>query len=460
MAVMAFEMIQVITICKAIKFTIALVLFAISVQVSKDVFGQYSSKSTSFKQYEEEITEKESVTIVLGFWPPKKSNNQVSMPYQSYEQWKLGDDFTLAFGVINYPKSLEEINLQEISEYMIISHSSVGKVKFNKLVTKFGDYYKVTANVIKVKSPFWAYVRVRFNNIIPVEDIPNPDFYITSEDNSFGITMYNWQDGNKIAKENTKGSYFIEVKPKKIIKMKSQTKCSAHPYYDCLHSKLVEENYNHCSRKCFSISTYGNATPICKTVEEFQCAHEIASKVKEESNCLPSCTSIEYNVEFEYQENEFDNRHNITFAYKIANSKLKVEEEYLIQDFVGMLGSIGGTLGLFVGFSIFGGLSFILDHLQIFVEKFSKKKNDVQTSLNKERVVKVVPNVNINQMRPFDHDVLAKIESIESRLEQVNTDVKALKSDNKKQFQEMRKELGKITKVLGIVQKRKNYQMQ
>ena len=124
-----------------------------------------------------------------------------------------------------------------------------------------------------------------------------------------------------------------------------------------------------------------------------------------------------------------------------------------------MLGSIGRTLGLFVGFSIFGGLSFILDHLQIFVEKFSKKKNDVQTSPNKQRIVKVVSKVNINQMRPFDHDVQAKIESIESGLEQVDTDVKALKSDNEKQFQKMRKELRKMTKVLAIVQKRKNYQM-
>ena len=37
----------------------------------------------------------------------------------------------------------------------------------------------------------------------------------------------------------------------------------------------------------------------------------------------------------------------------------KVYEEYLIFDAIGMIGSVGGTLGMFIGFSMIG--SYFLD---------------------------------------------------------------------------------------------------
>ena len=37
------------------------------------------------------------------------------------------------------------------------------------------------------------------------------------------------------------------------------------------------------------------------------------------------------------------------------------QKEYLIYDGIGMFGSIGGSLGLFVGFSLFDSLCFIMD---------------------------------------------------------------------------------------------------
>ena len=42
-------------------------------------------------------------------------------------------------------------------------------------------------------------------------------------------------------------------------------------------------------------------------------------------------------------------------------------KEYLVYDGVGMFGSIGGSLGLFIGFSLFDSLCFILD---LVLDKF------------------------------------------------------------------------------------------
>ena len=104
---------------------------------------------------------------------------------------------------------------------------------------------------------------------------------------------------------------------------------------------------------------------------------------------MPACHQTHFTLEYDYQEDQDEpnaNR-NVTLAYRIANSKIKVEEEYLVQDFVGMLGSIGGTLGLFIGFSFLGGSSYFLEHLQIFMQGFIAKISSYRlkesTSLNK-----------------------------------------------------------------------------
>ena len=45
-------------------------------------------------------------------------------------------------------------------------------------------------------------------------------------------------------------------------------------------------------------------------------------------------------------------------------------KEYLIYDGIGMFGSIGGSLGLFVGFSLFDSLSLVLEYV---FKKFSSQ---------------------------------------------------------------------------------------
>ena len=42
----------------------------------------------------------------------------------------------------------------------------------------------------------------------------------------------------------------------------------------------------------------------------------------------------------------------------------KVYEEYLIFDAIGMIGSVGGTLGMFIGFSMIGVISWIFGRLK------------------------------------------------------------------------------------------------
>ena len=223
-----------------LKYLITLILLAISIVISKDVFDQYASKSTSYKQYEEVLTDNESVTLVIGFWPLKKMKYPDSTPYQSFEQWELDKDFELSFGISNY-RTIQEMNNWHNNDDadLIISHSSIGKVEINEFVTVYGTYYKISANIIKVKTPYWAFVNVRFRNHILDDEIPSNDILMTSESNSYGMTMDDWVDGKRLKISKVKGFYWVSVQPKKMKKLK---KCSdSTSFYECFGSELKEQ---------------------------------------------------------------------------------------------------------------------------------------------------------------------------------------------------------------------------
>ena len=411
-----------------LKYLIAFILFGISILISNDVLDQYASKATSFKQYEEELTNTKSISIVVELWPLKKMDYPTSVPYQSYERWELGKDFTLSFGIATYRTAHEIIPLKEDVRDYKLSHNSIGLIRFEKLITTWGNSFKISANVVKTKPPYRAFLQVLFSNEIANESIPSVDITVSSEENSYGKTMSDWIDGKTILITKVQGFYWTEIQPRKTIMMKSQSKCSDVGYYSCFQSELIKQNFDHCPRRCFSISTFGNATPICKTVEEFQCSHEITKMVKKNSKCLPACRQINYNTETHFQEDldHPDAKRNVTIAYRFWKPTMKVEEEFLVHDFVGMLASIGGTLGLFIGFSFLGGTSFLLNKMESSVEKhFMKKK----TGVKEPKMIMVEPfNIHGNANMKYEI-VLARIEQVESKMMVLDNLVQILKGE-------------------------------
>ena len=50
---------------------------------------------------------------------------------------------------------------------------------------------------------------------------------------------------------------------------------------------------------------------------------------------------------------------DVEIAYWIASNEVQYNEEYLIHDIKSLIGSIGGTMGLFLGFSLTGLLNYV-----------------------------------------------------------------------------------------------------
>ena len=91
-------------------------------------------------------------------------------------------------------------------------------------------------------------------------------------------------------------------------------------------------------------------------------------------SCPPYCSSLEYTghptLKLKSQSKEISTENGTDsvngeyiWSYKMA-SKVQVNEEYVVYDVIGMVGTVGGTLGLFIGFSFRDIVVILIDSLE------------------------------------------------------------------------------------------------
>ena len=94
-------------------------------------------------------------------------------------------------------------------------------------------------------------------------------------------------------------------------------------------------------------------------------------------SCTESCLRLQYTGEVtNINDIVLYNSSGYGITYKFLYPEyVTVYEEYLIYDIIGMIGSIGGTLGMFLGFSFVNVISLVINYLQSLKIKFRKINN-------------------------------------------------------------------------------------
>ena len=174
---------------------------------------------------------------------------------------------------------------------------------------------------------------------------------------------------------------YIKLKPEAHIYSKTKSECIEIPTYQCIVSNILSENFNALdgwSKKCIPTALakiFNMEAPQCETTDEDDNAllNMYYGGFLHKYKCPKPCSILEYSGKLDYWEpkNDAGNPNNTFILYLRFQypEVTRVYEEYLIYDFHGMLGSIGGTLGMFVGFS-FSGI------FESFINLFKKCKSE------------------------------------------------------------------------------------
>ena len=164
---------------------------------------------------------------------------------------------------------------------------------------------------------------------------------------------------------------------------------------------LLIANYSTCE-KCLPVSlpvhknvikTSFEKLPFCKTLKELKCMKTKMEKfyksISTSKICPSTCNVIEYKgnkMSFKIaqlhafwlkiddhlgrplvQTGQKQDTISITWSYTFTSEFTDVYEEYLVYDTTGIIGSVGGTLGLFVGFSFRDVIFYLIDYLKDFI---------------------------------------------------------------------------------------------
>jgi hypothetical protein len=71
-----------------------------------------------------------------------------------------------------------------------------------------------------------------------------------------------------------------------------------------------------------------------------------------QKHCKVPCSSTQFSADF-IETTGQETKRSLSVWLVLASNIVTIHEEYLVYDFLSFVGSVGGSLGLFVGFSFF-----------------------------------------------------------------------------------------------------------
>ena len=366
------------------------------------VIDKFFSHHTSFTQYEAPIKELPTITICF------------IKPYSRNTSYEYGLDFIIQYYI--QAKNPDGIGYVSTTRFLKINENSeiFGETaQINKNSTIFGE----TVHLSKIKTMFLGYcyklssipfkdmmltkdrttVIIYFNETTNKKDLPSSaKIFITSEKNAYGVTQSSWVNGKSL-------KYVINTDKIKGISLEAYqsnylaSKCSQESFYECV-GRIMAANDKVSSSKCSPYSL--PSMPTCKVNEKkvIESYFKVIAGGSDSDCYVKLCKTVVYFGEDMDLEKSFVNnllKTNITdddfaFVYHFSSMKLKtVYEEYLIYDAISMIGSVGGTLGMCIGFSFTGLISWIINFLQdgIMAVKAKFTKRELVDSMHENRMV-------------------------------------------------------------------------
>ena len=405
------------TLVKLIELILYICLLVCAIYFVHQSIREFSEHKTSFDISQAALSLNDVPTITLCF-----DYLGAGLGYYNVSWTELNDDLKfLEYGKnisISLGSDINENTMLDENKTVLFGSKGVKsklKIRLTKFWTEYYYYqpcYKISTEkndeIINDFQRFEIGIEIKF--LKHFIEPPKIKLTLTSEDNSYGWTWFRWFDGNvdilkvdinKIAtvkiREVTEYSYISSI-------------CSNDSYYKCLAKRF--ENFDFSSylktsgdhwmkTNCPSNITCSPVSlpfseeriPICQDSDLIQCYLNVLQKLKsdQEQHCKEACHAKEFKAEVEYwNQNGFNgfntgingSRLNVQFKLPIATKVMRssqplktMKKEYFVLSWMSLFGNVGGTLGMFIGFSFLTSTEWIM----LWVEKlwrYTCNKND------------------------------------------------------------------------------------
>ena len=353
----------------ALEWVLLIGLCIVSGFFSSGVVEQYLSGKTSFTQYEEPITNHPAIVIRFSLKPSEVNFSDINISYiaSGLGLKRLEKNLSLGKNFFLHPEGVNKTTVVYLNSLVTLLKPAFRIINLTPLTyTSRG----LAGATIKV------YHHLRNDDESKSWENDQILFTITSIKNSPGVRRI-WKDGKPlyfILRKNTNTRIEIEAEQYKFLEQKGE--CQQESFNECFVSELESSNdFKACSNKCipkvFSNMGQNFSNPFCqdKGFSRDGCARHIVKKLIKQSACKKSCSRLQYLGQISENHpdtpNASDKSNYYRLEYKFANKNMYVSEEYFIYDIMNVIGSVGGTLGMFIGFSMTGFSSLIFSKLRI-----------------------------------------------------------------------------------------------
>ena len=338
-------------IMTSLETLIFLGLCVLAIVLTWEEIAKYRSGDSSFKRSKGKIAKLPIITICF-------SPKSVTLEY--------GKHFNIS-KYKSYPESTNDNSRQNI---LNIGKNFKEQVILSLIKTGFsGQCFQIQSTVTDVNKELYELISVNLQENI-TENL-SLKFFFTSENNKKGIFLNYWMEGDVIeikVKPNTFNEIGLREEEFRYLDDKSKSNCTHDdkPFYDCFIEELKRDDFSGCNPKClpFTIgenSLNQNLSSCHVGLDGFaNCAEysfNLLLNVSSQGKCLRPCQINEYSAITTDEDTEDQKIAILAYYFLPPHSKV-IQEEYFIYDICVLFSSIGGTLGLCIGFSLRGEVKY------------------------------------------------------------------------------------------------------
>ena len=351
---------------KLLKFVLYLVFLALFIKFY--FVGEYESfakGSTTVSKSTQKTEHLDAPLISLCMSPPFKSSeakkNGVSIPV-GFRQIRRTPNVT------SYWNLYQDLSYQNGQDFEIKLQVNDNKSDFG--IRKFATYRHGLCHLIQHENQLHVengklHISITFSKSLQEEDLPaKVKFQLHSKRGWHGMITDDWPEEKPQTTELLIKRGQMAFYQSMIAQINYLYRDGVEDFEQCFLRHILE-NVD-CRIKCFPLifNIFSPALKPCQTKDKLLCMYKKLAIVRGPRNqCLrlKNLTMFQGDTYFRFATNS--NKTSIKINFYSAGDSIKVAEEILVVSTGSFIGSIGGSLGLFLGFSFFSYLATLIDKL-------------------------------------------------------------------------------------------------